>query len=317
MPQDSEESGTVRIPCCGKECTGTGLDLLCPTHITCFEDRSKRVWPSVQHFALARRFVEVSLEEQLRMAPTALTLVERYSQHKKSLAIEWVDHRVRHLRNGFTFLMSSDSKARQALLETEGSNLVYLEQDAVLSDIGSNMVGYVLMEIRDSLLKEGTGDKCGTVLHSHGSKPKRRRRRKHSPFYHKDGTATFDMVSSSAVRVTIEAENIVIPMSAIPPRAKTAAHVYQFKKKRGFDDSDADSDYDDYCDDEVDSDAEEYLIRPNRPVRVEELALEPLYPLQSSALRDMGFTDDSSVLAALMSSRGDLESAAEILTNSS
>lgn len=310
MPQASI-TGCVDVACCGPNCSGVGLDLLCPGHLTCFEDRSQQMWPSVLHFALAKRFIEGSLAEELRMARTLSDLLERYGMHEDHLAIDWEDHQARHLRNGFISMAAFHKEAKRVLLKTAGARISYKGVGDVLVKMAES-IATVLMEVRDLLLKDSSGcsEKMLVIAEVETKKKKRRGRKGRSPFYHKDGTATFDMVSSSSVRVTIEAEEMIIPMSAIPARAKTAAHIYQFKKKRGFDGSDAERDDNDSSDEDIDSEAEEYLVQPSM---FEAGPDDACYSCESSVLMGMGFDNQGSNLAALIHTGGDLQLAVNLL----
>ena len=273
------------------------------------------------HYVFAHMFLEEAVFEEVRMSDIAdVEILVKEKRHCQRL--DWDDMRVNVMRKALTQMVMSRNSLREALLASDCMPIIHAHNKddsfwGVGSGDGENVVGQLLSDLRDDLRTE---DSNQADIPNKMIKESKRGRRKppKSALHHADGTVTFDMVSSDTVRVTITDEELFVPMSAIPQKAKTLAHKYQWKKKYNRVDRQPDSDDEGESGSEAEEDDEElacYMYR--RPEVSEQLsggaATVEADESKLQMLLEMGFADRSMNLTALLQADGDVSLATRLL----
>merc|ERR1712173_334720 len=176
--------------------------------------------------------------------------------------------------------------------------------------VGENRYGTLLEEMRASEVEEEAPTSPERLPSRGRGKNKRGKR---LLYRHHDGTATFDMVSSDQVRVSVAHDELVIPMHAIPSRAKRAAHEFQYYKKKHPEAlDDVEEDEDDTIDPEL---AKQFVFErfPQACNSTPPRSLEERFSDEIIQLLELGYLDVDANFAALVSTDGDLSSAVEML----
>jgi ribA/ribD-fused uncharacterized protein len=118
------------------------------------------VWSSVEHYYHAQKFLKFAEQEAVRNAPTVKEAIERGTTVGRSFRLDWTRHRLGAMREAIRakFAQSEDLKAK--LLATGDVELI---RDSKLDDywgagaenLGENMIGKILMEVREELRNGG------------------------------------------------------------------------------------------------------------------------------------------------------------------
>jgi ribA/ribD-fused uncharacterized protein len=117
-----------------------------------------KIWLTTEHFFQAMKFAGTKYEEEIRNLKTAREAANSGRDRTKPLRNDWelVKDDIMRIAIRAKFTQNEDLKA--LLLSTNGSLLVeHTENDSYWGDggdgTGKNMLGKILMEIRNELLK--------------------------------------------------------------------------------------------------------------------------------------------------------------------
>jgi ribA/ribD-fused uncharacterized protein len=123
-------------------------------------------WPTSEHYFQAQKFEDAQHQEAIRRQKSPLIAARMGRDHKKKLRRDWESVKVLVMRQAVRAKFSQHDDIRAILLATGNAQLVeHTENDAYWGDggdgSGKNMLGQILMEIRDELRidkesKEGT-----------------------------------------------------------------------------------------------------------------------------------------------------------------
>jgi N-glycosidase YbiA len=285
-----------------------------------FEDEEGRFYLTVQHFFQASKFfmTDPSYAELVIQATSAEEAIAMARNPECPPLEEWNECDQSMIRRALWLKISQNPELQHKLLSTGSSPLAVASANSywgVSDGTGDNHYGKLLMAIRSRLSKN-------TRLNERKEekrvpKPRGRakeKRGKRNLFQHADGTPTFDMVSSSLVRVTVGDGSIIVPMSALPGEAKTITHKYQFFKKRNPEchiDL-GEEDLDDYVDD---TELREQYIFERATILEPTTSLEDQFADQMTQLLEFGCENSDANFAALLSCEGDIYSALELLVS--
>lgn len=271
-----------------------------------FEDEFGKFFLTIEHFYQHSKFASTDpiFSEHIRLAGTAEEAKKLSKNTEHPSRDDWKQMKDRFLEKAFELKLSKSKAFQELLISTDPEEL-----HCEITDCDYRLLQLVIQK-KQFFVNGGTFDEKTTQIKR---KAKRNNKKKKNIYNLEDGTVTFDMVSSDSVRVCVTAEDIVIPMSALPPRAKTAAKNYQYYKKNHpesvYEESDEEKD-----DDEVDSDCEEYIFHRETKVSEPILTDQDKYSQELLTLIELGFTDCDANYAALVSAEGSLEDALDYLS---
>lgn len=121
-----------------------------------------KVWPTSEHYFQAQKFEEVEHREKIRKAKSPMIAARMGRDRKKPLRRDWESVKVSVMREVVRAKFTQHEDIRQILLSTGDAKIVeHTENDAYWGDggdgAGKNMLGRVLMEVREEL-KRGSID---------------------------------------------------------------------------------------------------------------------------------------------------------------
>lgn len=117
-------------------------------------------WPSSEHYFQAQKFEDPKDRDAVRLAKTPKEAARLGRDRRRKIRRDWESVKVSVMREAVEAKFQQHAKARQKLLSTNGSALVErTENDRFWGDggdgRGQNMLGRILMEIRDKLRVTG------------------------------------------------------------------------------------------------------------------------------------------------------------------
>ncbi len=120
-------------------------------------------WKTSEHYFQAQKFVGTSLEEKVRKASNPAEAARIGRDHKNPLRKDWEAVKDNVMREAVYAKFSQHEALRKTLLSTSDERLVeHTENDSYWGDggdgSGRNMLGQILMEVRERLRKEQTCD---------------------------------------------------------------------------------------------------------------------------------------------------------------
>ena len=123
---------------------------------------SGKLWPTTEHFFQAQKFKEVEYREKIRKANSPMIAARMGRDRKKPLRRDWESVKVGVMRDAIRAKFTQHADLREILLSTGDARIVeHTERDSYWGDggdgSGKNMLGRILMEIRDEL-KEASAD---------------------------------------------------------------------------------------------------------------------------------------------------------------
>jgi ribA/ribD-fused uncharacterized protein len=113
-------------------------------------------WPTSEHYFQAQKFADGATREAIRTAPSPMDAAERGRSRASALGTDWEAVKVDVMRKAVLAKFTQHPELRRALLATGDARLVeHTRRDAFWGDGGDgrgrNMLGRVLMEVRDGL----------------------------------------------------------------------------------------------------------------------------------------------------------------------
>lgn len=117
---------------------------------------SSKQWATSEHYFQAQKFLDVSDRERVRLAKTPALAARLGRDRSKKLRRDWDSVKVSVMRRAVEAKFRQHSDLRQLLLSTGNALLVeHTENDDFWGDAGDgsgqNMLGRILMEVRDAL----------------------------------------------------------------------------------------------------------------------------------------------------------------------
>jgi ribA/ribD-fused uncharacterized protein len=119
-----------------------------------------KLWPTSEHYFQAQKFDEVEHRERIRQTKSPLIAARMGRDRKKPLRRDWESVKVAVMREVVRAKFSQHDDIRQVLLSTGDAKIVeHTENDSYWGDggdgSGKNMLGRILMEIREELSCHG------------------------------------------------------------------------------------------------------------------------------------------------------------------
>lgn len=120
-----------------------------------------KLWPTSEHYFQAQKFKEVEYREKIRKVNSPMIAARMGRDRKKMLRRDWESVKVGIMREVVRAKFTQHDDLRQILLSTGDAKIVeHTERDSYWGDggdgSGKNVLGRILMEIRDELNKDGT-----------------------------------------------------------------------------------------------------------------------------------------------------------------
>ena len=116
-------------------------------------------WKTTEHYFQAQKFVGTSDEEELRLADSPMQVAKMGRDRKRPLRRDWEVVKDDIMREALRAKFTQHEDLRIILLETDDAELVeHTKNDSYWADGGDgsglNMLGKLLMELRDELKTE-------------------------------------------------------------------------------------------------------------------------------------------------------------------
>jgi ribA/ribD-fused uncharacterized protein len=116
----------------------------------------EKLWPTSEHYFQAQKFAGTPHEEAVRLAATAKMAAELGRDRKRPLRADWEHVKDHVMREAVRAKFTQHETLRELLLSTGDAVLVeHTANDRYWADggdgTGLNMLGKILMEIRDEL----------------------------------------------------------------------------------------------------------------------------------------------------------------------
>lgn len=117
-------------------------------------------WPTTEHYFQAQKFEEPEHQESIRREKSPMIAARLGRDRKKKLRRDWESVKVSIMRHALRAKFTQHEDLRATLLSTGTATLVeHTANDAYWGDggdgSGKNMLGKLLMEIRDELKAAG------------------------------------------------------------------------------------------------------------------------------------------------------------------
>lgn len=118
-------------------------------------------WRTTEHYFQAQKFVGTEFEEEIRNIPSPMIAARAGRDRKKPLRHDWPYVKDDVMRTAVRAKFTQHPKLAELLLSTGDAELVeHTANDAYWADggdgSGKNMLGIILMEIREELRKQQT-----------------------------------------------------------------------------------------------------------------------------------------------------------------
>ena len=116
-------------------------------------------WPTTEHYFQAQKFADTSHEEAIRRAKTPKQAADMGRDRKRPLRADWEQVKDEIMREAVRQKFRTHKDIRQVLLETDDKELIENAPSDYYWGIGAdgsgkNMLGKILMEVRDELRHE-------------------------------------------------------------------------------------------------------------------------------------------------------------------
>lgn len=116
----------------------------------------KYTWATVEHYFQAQKFKGAEYEHQIRKAPSPMKAAELGRTRKVKMRKHWESVKVNIMREALMAKFTQHPDLKMILLQTEEAILIeHTSNDSYWGDrgdgSGKNMLGKLLMEIRDRL----------------------------------------------------------------------------------------------------------------------------------------------------------------------
>jgi len=118
-----------------------------------------KVWPTSEHYFQAQKFEDAKHREEIRTTKSPMIAARMGRDRKKTLRRDWESVKVGIMRDVVRAKFTQHDDIRQILLSTGDAKIVeHTENDSYWGDggdgSGKNMLGRILMEVREDLKKE-------------------------------------------------------------------------------------------------------------------------------------------------------------------
>lgn len=115
-----------------------------------------KVWPTNEHFFQAQKFVGTPHEEEIWLAPSPMEAAKMGREHRRPLRDDWELVKEDIMRQAVKAKVEQHKEFRDILLSTGDCVLIeHTSNDSYWADngdgSGKNMLGIILMEVRNSL----------------------------------------------------------------------------------------------------------------------------------------------------------------------
>ncbi len=116
-------------------------------------------WPTSEHYFQAQKFPNASYAEQIRTAKSPMIAARLGRSRKQPIRADWADVKDELMRRAVLCKFLTNREIKEVLLSTGDAILVENTSDDYYWGCGSdgtglNMLGRILMEVREQLLKE-------------------------------------------------------------------------------------------------------------------------------------------------------------------
>lgn len=118
-------------------------------------------WPTTEHYFQAQKFENLEYREKIRGATSPMQAARLGRDRKQKLRRDWESVKVGIMRAAVVAKFTQHAELRDLLLSTVNAKIVeHTENDDYWGDggdgTGKNMLGTILMDVREQLLKEPT-----------------------------------------------------------------------------------------------------------------------------------------------------------------
>lgn len=118
-----------------------------------------KIWKTSEHYFQAQKFAGTEFEEKVRLAPTAKESANLGRNRKFPLRRDWEEVKDDIMREALRAKFTQDKDLKKILIETGDAELVeHTANDNYWGDggdgSGKNMLGKLLMELREELKNE-------------------------------------------------------------------------------------------------------------------------------------------------------------------
>jgi ribA/ribD-fused uncharacterized protein len=122
-----------------------------------------KVWPTAEHYFQAQKFEAAEQREQIRKTKSPMIAARMGRDRKKPLRRDWESVKVAIMREVVRAKFTQHDDIRQILLSTGDATIVeHTQNDSYWGDggdgSGKNMLGCILMEIREELRRAATNE---------------------------------------------------------------------------------------------------------------------------------------------------------------
>ncbi len=115
-------------------------------------------WPTTEHYFQAQKFEDQAYREKIRKASSPMTAARLGRDRKQKLRPDWESIKVGVMRTAVSAKFTLHQELQRLLLSTGDAKIVeHTENDNYWGDggdgSGKNMLGQILMQVRDALRK--------------------------------------------------------------------------------------------------------------------------------------------------------------------
>jgi ribA/ribD-fused uncharacterized protein len=123
----------------------------------------EKVWRTSEHYFQAQKFAGTEHEEELRMVESPMVVARMGRSRKRPLRKDWDVVKDDIMRDAVMAKFTQNKELKALLLSTGDATLVeHTANDSYWADggdgTGKNMLGIILMEVREKLKSEGFSD---------------------------------------------------------------------------------------------------------------------------------------------------------------
>lgn len=121
-----------------------------------------KVWPTSEHYFQAQKFAGTEHEEEIRLAKSPMVAARMGRSRKRQLRPDWEGVKDDVMREAVLAKFTQHTEIQEVLLSTGDALLVeHTKNDNYWGDggdgRGNNMLGKILMQVREKLREEGHG----------------------------------------------------------------------------------------------------------------------------------------------------------------
>ena len=119
-----------------------------------------KIWKTSEHYFQAQKFAETEHEEELRLVDSPMVVAKMGRDRKRPLRKDWEAVKDNIMREALRAKFTQNKDLKNILLETGDTELIeHTANDSYWADggdgSGKNMLGILLMELREELKNEG------------------------------------------------------------------------------------------------------------------------------------------------------------------